>query len=322
MEEKFLLNSNEFHFYFSSYYRIIEWKEVKAMLLEIKNHFLTATIHLIGAELKSLKDQDAEYIWNSNPTYWHHSAPILFPAIGRFLHDTTVIDGKPYSIPKHGFVKDMRFEILNHQEDEITLFLDANDETLAVYPYQFRFIIHYKLINKSLITSMSVKNSDDHTIYFNIGGHPAFNCPIDPSESFTDYMISFPKEEQFNSPKVMIDSGTIDWNQTNKSFPPFYDLHLTYSDFKDDALIFNQPKSAYVTLQNNTRTKGIEFHFDGFNTLGIWTPSNIESPFVCLEPWVGCADSPDGSGVFVEKKDIIALKKNNTYHVNYTIIIK
>jgi galactose mutarotase-like enzyme len=289
---------------------------------QIHNQQLTATIDMMGAELKSLKDDNFEYVWTSDPKYWHRSAPFLFPAIGSFLNEQTMIDGRVYHIPKHGFIKDMKFSVSVHTEDTLTLYYDATDESLKLYPYAFLFQVTYQLLGSKLSTTIVVKNNSDDVMPFNIGGHPAFSCPIDPNDAFTDYELVFPKTESFVSPEVNLKNGTIDWTKENLSFDGFNHLPLRYEYFKKDALIFDRPKSTSCILQHQTKPLGIQFDFDGFYTLGIWTPFTIDAPFICLEPWIGCADHPNASGNFIDKKDILFLKPNETFTISYHITIR
>jgi len=276
---------------------------------------------MIGAELKSLKGVEYEYLWHGDPAYWHRSAPILFPAIGRFKDDRTFFNNKAYQIPKHGFLKNMRFTVVSHDETNLILGFDANDETKNMYPFQFEFRVHYVLDHSTLTTTLTVKNTGDEPMPFHIGGHPAFKIPIEPNERFEDYAIHFPKIEHFNSPKVVLENGTIDWTKTARSFKSLRVLPLCYEDFKDDALIFDNIKSDYVILQNKRGTQGVKFSFEGFKTLAIWTPSHIHSPFLCLEPWIGCADSPDSTGVFLDKKDVIVLPSHQQLTKSYSITV-
>ena len=58
-----------------------------------------------GAELQSvrLKEDNIEYLWQGDSTYWGRRAPILFPIVGRLVDNTYYVDGKPYSLTQHGF---------------------------------------------------------------------------------------------------------------------------------------------------------------------------------------------------------------------------
>ena len=53
-------------------------------MVTISNEFLTAAFSEIGAELKSLKSDNREYIWNGDPAFWTGSSPVLFPICGFF----------------------------------------------------------------------------------------------------------------------------------------------------------------------------------------------------------------------------------------------
>ena len=63
----------------------------------------------------------------------------------------------------------------------ITFQLDYSNETLEVYPYKFTLKIKYTLLEDRVITSYTVINKDNREIFFSIGAHPAFMCPIKPS---------------------------------------------------------------------------------------------------------------------------------------------
>ena len=84
-------------------------KEAFDMNYSIGNHLLSAEIRSEGAELGSLKKDGLEYVWEADPLHWGHSAPILFPVVGGLKEGRTRIEGKPYTMAKHGFFKGTRF---------------------------------------------------------------------------------------------------------------------------------------------------------------------------------------------------------------------
>ena len=49
---------------------------------------------------------------------------------------------------------------------------------------------------------------------------------------------------------------------------------------------------------------GVKISWDGFETLGVWTPDHKNAPFVCIEPWCGCDDYDTDSGIFSDKRGI------------------
>ena len=121
------------------------------MLLTVKNQGYTATIETLGAELKSYKNETGkEFVWDSNPDFWPRSSPLLFPSIGNLRNGKTIINGKEYEMPKHGFVRDIDMEYETMAENKITFSCCYNDETLKCYPFRFRFQQTYELDGPTL----------------------------------------------------------------------------------------------------------------------------------------------------------------------------
>ena len=71
-----------------------------------------------GAELTSVKFNGKERL-HDGKTFWDRQAPILFPTVGRLRDNKTVIEGKEYKIPQHGFVKDMDFELIEKTKNKV-----------------------------------------------------------------------------------------------------------------------------------------------------------------------------------------------------------
>lgn len=81
------------------------------MTATIQNEKVMVSISDKGAELQSvrLKEDNTEYLWQGDSTYWGRRAPILFPIVGRLVDNTYYVDGKPYSLTQHGFARDLYF---------------------------------------------------------------------------------------------------------------------------------------------------------------------------------------------------------------------
>lgn len=287
------------------------------MNLKIKYNDLEAVISSKGAELKSFKCLDVEYIWNSDPKYWGRSAPFLFPVIGTCKDKKVNIDGVIYDMPKHGLIRDQEYTVLSHSDNSIQLMTEYDECTLKNYPFRYRIIVSYELLDK-LTTSVKVINLGNKNMPFNFGGHPAFMCPIYQKESFDDYKIVFEKPESFISPKVE-SNATLNFNVCAMKVNDLEVLKLDKSLFDIDTIIITNVQSKYVKLVNKNN-KGIKFTFDDFNTLSIWTPKN-DAPFICLEPWIGYNDRFDTDGDFYKKDDLITLKENEEVTVSYSIEI-
>ena len=62
--------------------------------------------------------------------------------------------------------------------------------------------------------------------------------------------------------------------------------------------------------------------FEGFETLGLWTPAGKRAGFICIEPWCGSDDYDDDSGIFEEKKGIQILDGKKFARYKMTISAK
>lgn len=276
----------------------------------IKNGLLEASFNLKGAELKSLIYNGNEYMLNDEK-YWGYTSPLLFPVIGKLVNGFTIIDGIKYEIPKHGIMRNAKFELLNKTDNEIKFIFKSNKETLKVYPYKFDLILTYKLEDKKLLSKIEVVNNDIKPMYFNLGLHPAFIL----KDNFESYKIEFEKSENTMLPTVE-SNGTINFEKIDRELKVEKYMPLKYEDYKVDAVILRNCESRNVSLLNENN-KGIKFNFEGFNTVAFWTPNNLNSPFICIEPWIGYASKTQDSDEFLEKDYLIELKENKKTELNY-----
>lgn len=287
------------------------------MLYTITNQNLEVSINSVGAEIKSIKYQNEDRLHDSNPKYWSRSAPILFPNVGKFKNDITNIKGQPYKLPKHGFLRDAEMEVVQQNDYSITFSLKDNAKTKEIYPYEFEVMVKYVLINNRLESSIIVKNNSNDTMPFNLGLHPAFKVPLE-NNKFEDYYLGFNNVKTYDTPAVDLAAGTIDFNKVFRTFENLEKLPLNYSDYDFDAIVLTDINFNTVTL-NDQNKKLLSFKFEGFNSLGIWTPNNsVYANFICIEPWHGCADPSDHDGIYEHKKDMIFLSPNDSKLFTYS----
>ncbi|MBO4603114.1 MAG: aldose 1-epimerase family protein [Salinivirgaceae bacterium] len=290
------------------------------MECQISNLNLKVRINQTGAELCSIVSQASgrEFVWNANPDIWGSSAPVLFPIVGGLKNGQTSHNGKLYSMPRHGIVRhNSNIHVIAQEHDRITFRLTADEQTLEHYPFRFTFDINYRVKDNSLIITHTVKNTDDCDIYFSVGAHPAFNCPINEGESYTDCYLEFSERETLSTSPLTKDGLVKD-----ESIPVLTDsniLPLTEHLFDNDALIFRNLKSHCVTLRSHKSDTAVAVEFPDFNYLGIWAKPN--APFVCIEPWLGIADSENGDGILEHKEAIIKLPVGQKSEAKYSIKI-
>ena len=282
------------------------------MTTTIKNSILTAEIKHFGAELISLKtNQNKEYIWEGNPEFWGKHSPILFPIVGTLKGNSFQYNEIEYHLSRHGFARDMEFELIDVTQNSATFSIQSFEETLKVYPFEFELQLIYTLEENNLSIAYKVINKGKSTMPFSIGAHPAFALP----NHFENYAIAFEKEESLEY--YLLENDLIS-NQTKKLEVQNKQIPLNYELFKKDALIFKTLQSNSLTILENENPI-LRVHFEDFPSLGIWTKMN--APFLCIEPWFGYSDTNENSGNLFEKEGIQILESNVTFHSKFTIEI-
>lgn len=283
------------------------------MTTTISNPILSAAINHLGAELVSLKNNEAatEYMWEGDPLYWAKHSPVLFPIVGTLKNNQYYYKGRNYSLPRHGFARDNTFELIDKTENSATFSLKATTKSLEVYPFNFELRIKYTLENKSLHITYTINNCDNSKLPFNIGAHPALALP----GNFEDYALEFEKEEMLSYHLLandLIADTTANLVAQNKVVPLHYDL------FKNDALIFKKLASKTVVILKNNKPF-IKVSFPSFPHLGIWT--KINAPFLCIEPWFGYSDTINSNGDLFEKEGIQLLEPHSNFNLAFSIEI-
>ncbi len=287
----------------------------------LKNDLLQIKIKPVGAELCAISaiKNNNEFIWHADPNIWGSHAPNLFPIIGCMKNDSYVYDGRTFEMTKHGFVRHNKdIKVKCQTENQITFVLRSNETLYKMYPFLFEFEISYILKDNLLAVNHSVKNLDDKTLYFSLGAHPAFTCPLHDDENYSDYHLEFNEIENSPSYLLNLDTGLVT-NQTKSIFNNTNRIALHGDLFNEDALIFKDLKSRKVDLKHNTKGRVLTVAFEDFSYLGIW--AKPQAPYVCIEPWLGIADSVHTNQKLEEKEGIIALESKTEFNASYSIEI-
>ena len=287
----------------------------------LKNKFFQITINSKGAELVSFKSEktEKEYIWQGDPHIWAGHSPVLFPIVGGLKNDTYFHNDKEYSLLRHGFIRKSEDLILGEQtSDSITFSLTQNPKYKKIYPFDFEFNITYKLQNDILLVQHDIINMGDEMMFFSLGAHPAFNCPINEGESYSDYTLVFNKKETLNTWNLNAEGIITQQGDRIMDNSSIIDLHEDI--FKNDALIFKALKSREVRLVSHKSKSEVIVSFNDFKSLGLW--AKPKAPFVCIEPWLGYADVVDTNQKISDKEGIIKLESRKEFSATYSIQIK
>ena len=285
----------------------------------LKNNQLTVKINPKGAELSSLFniENQMEYLWNADPTFWGKSSPVLFPIVGALKNDIYRFEGKEYTLPRHGFARDREFIVEKSEENSVTFLLTYDENTLKVYPFKFEFRLIYSLENNSLNVTYSVKNVGENKMYFSVGGHPAFAVPLAEDTAYDDYYLEFNKTENFKrwglTANGLIETQPFDFMKDTSQ------LSLTKELFYEDAIVFKNLESTSVILKSDKANRQLKLDFEDFPYIGIWAAKDAD--FVCIEPWRGIADSTNHDQELTEKEGIEGLDKGDIFEKTWRVTV-
>ena len=290
------------------------------MIYIMENDLFKVKISSMGAELQSIrrKDTETEYLWQGDPEFWSGRAPVLFPICGRLVGSQYSYAGQVYDLPIHGFARNKEWEVIHQKANVLTLQLQADEETLAAYPWRFSLEMVYTLEGDTLSVATILHNLDDKTMLFALGGHPGFNVPLTDGERFEDYFIEF---DSPCTPNLLVLSDTCFY--TGKLSPVPLDennrLWLTHKMFDNDAWFF-QDTVRGLTLRSENGGRAMHMSFPDMKFIGLWHKPQSEAPYVCIEPWTGVPgwDRP-GVAAFEDKPEMTELEPQGVYRNTYTM---
>ena len=290
------------------------------MTFELKKGGLRAAVQTKGGELVSLRSGDGlEYIWEGDPAFWSGQNPVLFPIVGSLKDGTVNFDGKPYPMDRHGFARRSEFSLAEQGEDYVVLELRENEETLARYPYPFSLKVTHRLLDNGFSTTFTVKNTGTAPMPFCVGAHTAIRCPLRPGEQFENYELVFEQPETADS-LLLNPSGNIRHDGRKSMLNDSATLPMDYSIFTEmDTVIFSALRSGKVSLLHRGTGRGVCLDFHEFPMVAFWT--NPGAPYLCLEPWQGCAAYDNESGEFRDKPFCAILPPGGEKSLTYAFYI-
>lgn len=288
--------------------------------MRLENERFRVEIAELGAELIRIYDKKTEtdILWEGDPVYWKRHSPVLFPNVGKTYKNKVLINGVQYPTSQHGFARDNMFRCISSAKDAASFLFASTEETKEVYPFDFELIITYRLKEDGIAVQWEVKNPSDETIYFTIGGHPAFRF-AEAGEKKEDYLLWFPGKEKAEYILIDLPEAAVDPTRT-------YELELkdgfvpvSEEMFEKDAMIFDGGQIEEVWLCRRDCTPYVGLRCQGFPSFGIWSVK--DAPFVCLEPWMGRCDDIGFVSELYEKPGVNKVEAGETFCQSYDIVI-
>lgn len=290
----------------------------------MKNSIKTESISFVSDSFNvepwvlRFNDEDINYFWRPADLEKLGTA-VCFPLMGFLPDNKYVLDGKEYTMAIHGFAQDREFTVFERSEQHICYELVDDAEIYQQYPWYFRFFITYSVDGDTLKTEYRVENRDEKELYFSVGGHPRYSCPIVPGDSFEDYFIEFEKPESVNN--IFKSYGPV--SEIEKCFS--HDgkrISLDYQMFTKGCFCFYPYNSSEIRLISKKNKHGIIIHLGGASHLQFWTEPG--SPFLAIEPIFGSTSSLP---VKYEDKDwkgrpgTLHIKREEVYSCAYSTTI-
>ena len=261
---------------------------------------LSAEINPIGAQLSTLRDPAGrDLLWDGDPAIWNGRAPLLFPIVGALAGGAYRLGPKSYPLPRHGFARGKRFDVVESTPAAAMLRLKADQDSFKVYPFRFELEIRFALDGPTLSVTTWIRNANGADMPASFGYHPAFRWPLPYGQQRSAHAIEFASDEP--SPVRRLDAAGL---LMPERFPtPVVNRRLALQDdlFQNDAIIFDDLRSRAVTYGAADGPR-LRLNFPDAPYLGVW--SKPQANFVCNEPWHGVADPQGYAGNFSAKPGI------------------
>ena len=190
-----------------------------------------------------------------------------------------------------------------------------------IYPFAFRLEIGYQLLKDGVKVMWRVKNPAETDMYFSIGAHPAFNCPLRKGEKQTDYSIRLQGGDG-NDVEAFVNTifgqgGTVTAEHETVELNHGL-LSITEHTFDNDAKVIENAQVQRVALIDESGEEILAVEFDA-PLVGIWSPPKKNAPFVCIEPWYGRCDSEVFAGELKDREWEQVLKPGEEFAAEYKI---
>lgn len=273
----------------------------------IKNDFYTVTVSSTGAEVTSIRNKDGlELLWQ-NPWNegWQNHAPLLFPFCGRLKDAEFICKGKAYPMTIHGFAPSSEFTLVSQTETSITLVLESNDKTRAMFPFDFKFTASYRISGDEISLFVTVENTGDETLPYMFGWHPGFVLPTDRGQDIEDYAVKFKNKKEITR-RLSTDDYTVPAKHV-KYPTPNSEYKLCENEIYecDTMVFFDTGTELKLTADGHPYALDMSYS-DNLPVLCIWKMPKHEAKYICLEPWSHAVSRGEDSNV-LEKRDMSRL---------------
>lgn len=282
-------------------------------MIPLRSGSWSLAVDPLGAQLSVLQDAEGrDLLWDGNSAFWSGRAPLLFPIVGTLNGGHYGWRGQRYALPRHGFARNLPFDVIRNEERDLLFRLHATADTLQVYPFHFELDVAFRLEGQAFEIEAQVRNVGDSPLPASLGFHPAFRWPLpfggEPQGGERNgHVIEFPFEEA--APIRRLDAHGLLAPQPQPT--PVRGRRLALDDalFANDVVIFDALESRQL-LFGVPGSKRLAVSFSGATHLGLWTKPG--AGFLCIEPWRGIADPAGFAGDLDQKPGAFVVPPGGT----------
>ncbi|QHC55409.1 aldose 1-epimerase family protein [Rathayibacter tanaceti] len=283
-------------------------------VLTVGSESLRIALTTAGAEMTSLRDGEGrEYLWQAGPE-WRRHAPVLFPIIGRLPNDTLHHEGLDYPMGQHGIARDRVFELAGVSADEAVFRLRSDQDTRAVFPFDWTLLIAYAVTGATVRITQTVENRGAGPLGVSVGNHPAFALPLPAARGEHRIRFAQPEPEGFRrAPENLL------LEQRHPAPLENGALRVDDTHFEQGVMIFDESRRRSLRLEAEGAARSVEVDTGDFDVVGVWKP--VGAPFVCLEPWRGVPTPEGWDGDIVDKPRQLVLGAGEQRSLSYSIAL-
>ena len=206
--------------------------------------------------------------------------------------------------------------------DKNTVVIQMEQDNAAMLDYFTIGIIPKHLLEgKDLKVIWQVENPDTKTLYFSIGGHPAFMCPVDGKGKQSEYYFKFDTDKDLTYGLVADDGQGLMGQQKDVLPVKSGYAQITEHLFDRDALIVEDRQASAVSLCTPDKKPYLTVSFDA-PLFGLWSPAGKGAPFICIEPWYGRCDRTTFDGSLEQREYGNTLQAGGVFRREYTITVE
>lgn len=236
--------------------------------------------------------------WNPKQEDWAKIAnirggnPILFPFVARTFDAGQIgfwrtPQGERRPMVNHGYARQGKFAIESADaQGFITRFL-PDEACQEAYPYAYTFTVRYTFSELALRVTLELTNEDTRPIPWCAGHHFYFTLPWHAGSRREDYTVNIPARKAW----VHTSEGKLHPVKGFETITPFSEPTLSdriHTHLKSHCVRFG-PRSGEEDICIRIGTDPVP---PTHGALVTWTQAE-DSPFYCVEPWMGAPNSPE-----------------------------